>query len=807
MKRIPHILTFLLLCLGFGLANAQVAFTHKAEASNTSGHITTIDNAATNGKPEMVLIVQQMYGVYNNHEVGVWYYNGKWTVFNQDRTPIPANAQFQVLAVDPAQYKRAFVHTANTTNTRGHITYLNNTLTDNQAGEMVFVTQRYGKYNTSPVGVWYTSGKWTIYNENRQPMPDNTQFNVIVLRAGEVEGAGSYKGQTFTHTATAATKGSASSAYISYMRDTRLDSKNNAFVFTTNNYASVYNTHTTGTWYSAPHWTVFNMDRTELPANYRVNVLTLEFNLRMTAVMTTPQVIATRPATTGGNTPTSVATQPVRTGVNTQPVRTDPPSGNIATFDKPVRATATLDPSVYNHAVLDNITAQPGRWVIAPYAKPNTPADPGTGAPSTEVQGPNVKLGKELQDILGDPLLRPFVEKLNIFREVYGDLNPNSGFFYYLPAAYTLNWTRDNGEYSFFVYYLSADNTGRGNVIVTAELTPNISEQDIELAEAMLSKKMGKTIKLYPMPLRNTPAVSFGNSLALFDVEPSSISTNIPSDFLQPIVVSWKMNQRVDDLLGYMMSRNQVAGNMAFEPFSEEEKVFSVPVQLKLNDAKTYGKLEYPNAGSLLNGFTNPLDYPIILTSIAVMREAAGKTTVENVTLNNYEVSPQQIFSGFTAEEKNKVMNGALISKLWVNYTIKAECESCNRNIQNKILGGTSNSRVQKIEVEVLTPLAYSGAQNIKLLIRSRQGDPKGEDEVMFPMVTISQDGQTLKGGELMVSEGESPEYSYQIVMVKPDGDVQTSEWKTSSDLFLVIGEKTIKDLFESDMPAPSGNE
>ncbi|MDX2249402.1 MAG: hypothetical protein SF052_21645 [Bacteroidia bacterium] len=794
MKSIPHILT-LLLSLSFGFLSAQVAFTHKAEATNTSGYITTLDNAATNGKPDMVLIVQQMYGVYNPHEISVWYNEGKWKIFNQDRQALPLNAQFQVLAVDPAQYKRAFVHTANVTNTRGHITYLNNVLTDNQPGEILFVTQRFGKYNTSPVGVWYTNGKWTIYNENQQAIPENTMFNVIVLKGGEVEGAGNYKGHSFTHTVSAANQNPSGVKYISYIRDSRLDGKTGAFIFTTNNYLNTYNTHTTGTWYSAPNWTVFNMDQTAIPVNQRLNVLSLEYS-GMTILMTTPGVFTTPQVMTR---PSDVQTTPVRTA-------TDPPVRNVTKFETPVRTKVAIDPKIYNYAVLDNIREQPGRWVIAPYGKPTTPTNPTPDAPpSTEVQGPNVKLGKELQDLLGDPLLRPFVEKLNIFREVYGDINPNAGFFYYLPSAYTLNWNRENGEYSFFVYYLSANNAGRGDVIVTAELTPNISEQDIELAESLLSKKLRKDIKLYPMPLRNTPSVSFGNSLTLFNVDPASLTTNIPTDFLQPIVVSWKMNERVDDLLGYMMSRNQVAGNMAFEPFSEEEKVFSVPVQLKLNDAKTYGKLEYPNAGSLLNGFTNPLDYPIILTSISVMREAGGGTTVENVSLNNYEVKPQQIFSGFTAEEKNKVMNGALITKLWVNYTIKADCADCNEIIQDKILGGTSTSRVQKIEVEVLTPIAYSGAQSLKLLIQSRQGDPKGEQEVMLPIVTITQDGQTIKGGELFVSEGETPEYSYQLVIVKPDGDVQTSEWKEGSELFMVIGERTIKDLFETTSPAPSG--
>lgn len=769
MKR--TLLSILLLVFILTLSKAQTAFVHTSSTANTSGHITTIDNAATNGKANLVLIVQQVYGVYNTNEIGVWFSGGKWKIFNQNRRPLPQNAVFHVLVIDPAQYRRAFVHTTSAANTRGHVSNIDHVMTNNKPNEVVFITQRYGKYNTSPVGVWYSSGKWTVFNENKQPIPAGTMFNVVVLPSGALEGINSYQGAAFTHTVSSGNIMSGRK-HVSKINHNSLNNKPKAFVFLTNNWVNTYNTNTTGAWYSQPNWTVFNQNRQAIAPNLRVNVLSMELVLKM--ILTNPKVITTIPG------------------------RTDPPKTkpdrNLATYEA---AAITKNPKVYNANVLTAIKKDPGRWVIAPYGNSGGSSKPAEEPVDTEVQGPNVMLGKELGDLLGEVQLEPFVEKLNIFREVYEDKNKNAGFYYYLPSSYTLNWNRESGEYSFFVYYLSAGNDGRGDVIVTAELTPNISEEDIELAESLLAKKLKKDIKLYPMPLRNTPEATFGNNLSLFDVDPNSLSTNIPTDFLQPIVVTWKMNQRVDDLLGYMMSRNQVAGNMVFEPFSDEDKVFTVPVQLKLNDEKTYGKLEFENAAGLLNGFVNPLDYPVILTGISVMRQGSSKTFVENVSLNNYQVGPGEIFSGFSNEEKNKVINGDLISKVWLNYSIKADCDDCNRNIQEKILGGTSNSLVRKLEVEVLTPLAYSGAQSIKLVIKSRQGDPNGEQEVLLPIVNITSDGSTLKGGELFINEGEDPEYQYQLVIVKPDGDVQTSDWQAGNDLFLIIGEKAIQDLFE----------
>jgi len=436
---------------------------------------------------------------------------------------------------------------------------------------------------------------------------------------------------------------------------------------------------------------------------------------------------------------------------------------------------------------------------VLPYAvTPATEPTTGTGIVNTDMQGPNLTLGKDVNSLFTQSGIASFVNKLNVFRDVYEDKNPASGFFYYLPKNYNLKFNKDNSSYSFYVYYLSAGDDARGKVIITAELTPNISRDDITLAEALLTKQMKKEIKLRPLPLRDTPKVSFGNSLTNFDVANESVATNVPTDFLEPIIVSWRMDKRVDDLIGAMMNNIGITGNIGFLPHGEEEKVISVPVKLKVNDLQTFGNMEYTHAGALLNGLSNSLDYPILLKQLIVMREkAADEISIETLPLGDHKVEPKAIFSSFSQNEKTSVLNGDVIKKIWVDYVIQA-CDACDDTVQSKIMGGTSNSRVKNIEVTTLTPLAYGGASSLKLLIKSKQGDPKGKSEVLLPIVNIARDNQTLSGGELFVADGGVADYHYQLVMIKPDGETLMSDWIPSHELFIVIGENTIRDNFET---------
>jgi hypothetical protein len=74
-----------------------------------------------------------------------------------------------------------FTYTATTSNTSGHITAINSSITNNHPDIRFEVSQLYtGAYDPHPSGVWYNSfaGRWAILNEDTQPMPIGPAFSI-----------------------------------------------------------------------------------------------------------------------------------------------------------------------------------------------------------------------------------------------------------------------------------------------------------------------------------------------------------------------------------------------------------------------------------------------------------------------------------------------------------------------------------------------------------------------------------------------------------------------------------------------------
>lgn len=74
-------------------------FIHTADASNSIGDYTTL-NSVTDPNT-LVFITANFnpnggFGVYNNHNTGVFYTGNQWAIFNQDFTSIPNQAAFNV---------------------------------------------------------------------------------------------------------------------------------------------------------------------------------------------------------------------------------------------------------------------------------------------------------------------------------------------------------------------------------------------------------------------------------------------------------------------------------------------------------------------------------------------------------------------------------------------------------------------------------------------------------------------------------------------------------------------------------------
>ena len=80
------------------------AYRHVATAGNSTDNFTLLDHPLLNGRecarPHVTQSAGQ--GVYNAHQIGVWYTGSRWSVFNQDGAAMPVDAEFDVV-VDAQQ--------------------------------------------------------------------------------------------------------------------------------------------------------------------------------------------------------------------------------------------------------------------------------------------------------------------------------------------------------------------------------------------------------------------------------------------------------------------------------------------------------------------------------------------------------------------------------------------------------------------------------------------------------------------------------------------------------------------------------
>lgn len=84
---------------------ASARFTHQSLVSNTSGNVTTIDNAALNGNPNATFVFSHYWGVngsdteVNLNAVTSSYYDGsRWNIYLEDTTlSMPINAAFDII--------------------------------------------------------------------------------------------------------------------------------------------------------------------------------------------------------------------------------------------------------------------------------------------------------------------------------------------------------------------------------------------------------------------------------------------------------------------------------------------------------------------------------------------------------------------------------------------------------------------------------------------------------------------------------------------------------------------------------------
>jgi hypothetical protein len=269
----------------------RAVFVVRATHSATSGDHVFISSSLTNGKPDAVLEVTQVWnpggtakGVYNPNPIGVRYYPSRhrWAILNENGRRMPSGAAFNVLVGTSASGGGTDKVAVTTSASRvGRGTVFSDPVTNAHPDALVLDTPDWnpggkgGTTSLSQTAVGFDSAlsEWAVVDENAVAPPLKSAYNVLAFPAAQVP---------VTHFAWTAT-----SAYVggdtALIDDRATNGQPADLLFVT---PSPYRGETCpclavaslppiGVWYDPGmgEWAVFTEDRAGMPANETFDVL------------------------------------------------------------------------------------------------------------------------------------------------------------------------------------------------------------------------------------------------------------------------------------------------------------------------------------------------------------------------------------------------------------------------------------------------------------------------------------------------------------------------------------------------------
>jgi len=169
-------------------------FTFTTTTANTMSSKSTIDMAGLNNNPQAIIVATPLDdpATFNPHAIGVWYYSGKWNIFNTDHVIMPVGLKFKLqVFLSPAVNQ--FLHIVSGASFGSVRSYIDNPALSNNPNAIVKILQNHAPDNRSPYKLnpyeahaEYDSaaGKWFIQNVNGNPLFPNTAYNIAVNNSG-----------------------------------------------------------------------------------------------------------------------------------------------------------------------------------------------------------------------------------------------------------------------------------------------------------------------------------------------------------------------------------------------------------------------------------------------------------------------------------------------------------------------------------------------------------------------------------------------------------------------------------------------
>ena len=391
---------------------------------------------------------------------------------------------------------------------------------------------------------------------------------------------------------------------------------------------------------------------------------------------------------------------------------------------------------------------------------------------------------------------------LDINKEIYRDANIKSGYYYYIPASYTLAWISSSQKYDFEVTYGSGSEDKAGKVTVTAILYPKINNQDLEIAREILGQKLKGTEEekygireLLPMPMEKAPEIDL-KILGKLDIEEGGIQFQEPAELTDPVYLSFTVNaDRINELMEFFFIHGGLSGRMQVYPKGKNMAAQLINLYMTINQPETFGNFELEPGAWRKTGWKNTTDYPLVLTCFNVLKkENNGAFAVYTWKTGDVEVPVGATAKFDAALVPDWIDNAPNIKRIWLDYVVR-DCEECNARVQEKISGTVNPGiavRPDNIEFIVFSPLQETKASMIRIKVRSYQATIDGNTQLELSPVTVQSDNSSIKAGPLYFKDGKV-DFEYQIQVFLND-EIYSSEWIQSSNKEIPIGMKQIKE-------------
>jgi hypothetical protein len=386
---------------------------------------------------------------------------------------------------------------------------------------------------------------------------------------------------------------------------------------------------------------------------------------------------------------------------------------------------------------------------------------------------------------------------------IYEDANPESGFFYYLPAAYYLYWDEDTGYALRILYGASIDPANVNSVSVAARLTSGIDGSDISLVRNILQKYCagsGRKFKeLKPFPFSNM-AVSLKGDLGQYNIPAENISITGISDIAGMIDISLTTDPVTKENLQMVLTEGLgVNGLVTYQSASSSgggELEVSIPISIKFADRHSFGYRAFSRSAEVKNASPFPMKAKYVNI---LMNEATP-------TVYSYELGGTEVPSGARAKiDAAKIPTWLDTSssnlKMWVDYAVTSD-EDATASAIDAVTGGVTSVAQSKITFRTLSPLADTEAALVLVTISSKYFDPKGASESV-KTVELTQDGSTYDVGPIYLIDRQlgqekpgDPLFKFKLTVVNPDGTSKEGTlWTESNNLTIYIGNMQLQPI------------